>query len=137
KTGLHSFALPVATPEITVSLLWHPRLAADPAHRWLRACVRGDCRRPYVSPDTPAFSSKRRAVCLAHRMIRKALHTFRSDAPTREVCHVHSSSPMRLRAVADLSACGASEGADRIQPAFREYRLHLHARGRRFSLSAG
>ena len=43
KTGLHSFALPVATPEITVSLLWHPRLDADPAHRWLRACVRDVC----------------------------------------------------------------------------------------------
>ena len=30
-----------ATPEVTVSMLWHPRLDADPAHRWLRGCVPG------------------------------------------------------------------------------------------------
>jgi len=43
RAGLHSFALPVATPEFTVSMLWHPRLQADPAHRWLRECVREVC----------------------------------------------------------------------------------------------
>lgn len=43
RAGMHSFPLPVATPEITVSLLWHPRLDADPAHRWLRGCVRDAC----------------------------------------------------------------------------------------------
>jgi DNA-binding transcriptional LysR family regulator len=43
RTGLASFALPVAVPEIAVSLLWHPRQDADPAHRWLRACVREVC----------------------------------------------------------------------------------------------
>lgn len=26
-----------------VSLLWHPRQDADPAHRWLRHCVRNAC----------------------------------------------------------------------------------------------
>jgi DNA-binding transcriptional LysR family regulator len=41
--GMHSFPLPVVLPEITVSLLWHPRLDADPAHRWLRKCVRDTC----------------------------------------------------------------------------------------------
>jgi len=40
RAGMHSFPLPVATPGITVSLLWHPRLDADSAHRWLRGCVR-------------------------------------------------------------------------------------------------
>jgi DNA-binding transcriptional LysR family regulator len=30
------FDLPVATPEITVSQIWHPRMDADAAHRWLR-----------------------------------------------------------------------------------------------------
>jgi DNA-binding transcriptional LysR family regulator len=40
RDGLHSFALPFRAPELTVSLLWHPRLDADPAHRWLRAQVR-------------------------------------------------------------------------------------------------
>lgn len=43
RAGMLSFPLPVATPEITVSLMWHPRLDADPAHRWLRACVREVC----------------------------------------------------------------------------------------------
>jgi DNA-binding transcriptional LysR family regulator len=39
RAGMHGFTLPVALPEVTVSLLWHPRLDADPAHRWLRKCV--------------------------------------------------------------------------------------------------
>nr|WP_315426088.1 LysR family transcriptional regulator [uncultured Albidiferax sp.] len=43
RAGMHSFALPVATSEFTVSLLWHPRMQADPAHRWLRGCVREVC----------------------------------------------------------------------------------------------
>ena len=43
RGGMHSFPLPVAMPEFTVSLLWHPRLDADPAHRWLRGCVRDVC----------------------------------------------------------------------------------------------
>ncbi|MGO4136980.1 LysR family transcriptional regulator [Rhizobium brockwellii] len=43
RQGMHSFPLPVPTPEITVSLLWHPRMEADPAHRWLRGCVRDAC----------------------------------------------------------------------------------------------
>ena len=43
RTGLYSFSLPVAVPEIRVSLLWHPRMDADPAHRWLRDCVRAVC----------------------------------------------------------------------------------------------
>ena len=43
RAGMHSFDLPVATPEFTVSMLWHPRLDADPAQRWLRTCVRAVC----------------------------------------------------------------------------------------------
>ena len=45
RAGLFSFPLPVPVPEITVSLLWHPRMDADPAHRWLRGCVREVCMR--------------------------------------------------------------------------------------------
>ena len=41
--GMHSFALPVPIAPFTVSLLWHPRLDGDPAHRWLRGCIRGVC----------------------------------------------------------------------------------------------
>lgn len=43
RDGMQSFSLPFATPEVTVSLLWHPRLDADPAHRWLRGHIRDIC----------------------------------------------------------------------------------------------
>lgn len=43
RAGMYSFPLPIPTPEVTVSLLWHPRQDADPAHRWLRGCVRDVC----------------------------------------------------------------------------------------------
>ncbi len=43
RRGMYSFALPISTPEFTVSLLWHPRLDANLAHRWLRGCVREVC----------------------------------------------------------------------------------------------
>ena len=43
RNGMHSFSLPIATPEHTISMLWHPRLHADPAHCWLRGCVRDVC----------------------------------------------------------------------------------------------
>jgi DNA-binding transcriptional LysR family regulator len=39
RSGMFSFALPLALPGITVSLLWHARFQADAAHRWLRGCV--------------------------------------------------------------------------------------------------
>ncbi|QQP98767.1 LysR family transcriptional regulator [Lysobacter enzymogenes] len=42
--GLQSFELPVATREIQVSLIWHPRFQADAAHRWLRDTVWGLCQ---------------------------------------------------------------------------------------------
>jgi len=43
RAGMHSFALPIEVPPITVSLLWHPRLHADPVHRWLRGVVLAVC----------------------------------------------------------------------------------------------
>jgi DNA-binding transcriptional LysR family regulator len=43
RTGLHSFALPLSLPAFTVAMLWHPRLEADPVHRWLRGCLRDVC----------------------------------------------------------------------------------------------
>jgi DNA-binding transcriptional LysR family regulator len=43
RTGLHSFALPLSLPAFTVAMLWHPRLDADPVHRWLRGCLREVC----------------------------------------------------------------------------------------------
>jgi len=43
RAGMHSFPIPIPTPEITISLLWHPRLHADSAHRWLRGLVLEVC----------------------------------------------------------------------------------------------
>lgn len=43
RDGLACFPLPFPLPEIRVSLLWHPRMDADSAHRWLRECVREVC----------------------------------------------------------------------------------------------
>jgi DNA-binding transcriptional LysR family regulator len=43
RSGMHSFSLPFSTPEFTVSILWHPRMDGDSAHRWLRGCVLDVC----------------------------------------------------------------------------------------------
>ncbi len=34
------FPLPVQTKPIAISQAWHPRFETDPAHRWLRSCIR-------------------------------------------------------------------------------------------------
>jgi DNA-binding transcriptional LysR family regulator len=39
----YAFELPVVIAPITVSLMWHPRLDADPVHRWLREQIRKVC----------------------------------------------------------------------------------------------
>ena len=61
RAGMHSFPLPFATPEITVSMLWHPRLDADLAHRWLRGHVRAVAARSAAPVDhlatEPEFGS--------------------------------------------------------------------------------
>jgi DNA-binding transcriptional LysR family regulator len=49
RSGLHSFALPISAPEVTVSLFWHPRMDGDLGHRWLRRCVRDVCAEPMAS----------------------------------------------------------------------------------------
>lgn len=41
--GISAFPLPVTTPEIAVSAMWHPRVNADPVHRWLRDKVTAAC----------------------------------------------------------------------------------------------
>jgi DNA-binding transcriptional LysR family regulator len=46
RAEVRSFPLPVRTAAITVSQMWHPRLDADPAHRWLRGMVLATCREP-------------------------------------------------------------------------------------------
>ena len=46
-SGLESFELPLPTPEFKISAMWHPRMDADPAHRWLRDTVMAVCRTAY------------------------------------------------------------------------------------------
>ncbi|VVQ33794.1 PCP degradation transcriptional activation protein [Pseudomonas fluorescens] len=43
RAGMYSFVLPLSLPAFTVAMLWHPRLDADPVHRWLRGCLREVC----------------------------------------------------------------------------------------------
>ena len=45
---LTAFDLPVRTPDIAISAMWHPRMDADPGQRWLRETVMAVCRA--VSP---------------------------------------------------------------------------------------
>jgi DNA-binding transcriptional LysR family regulator len=40
RAGMRSFPLPVTTPSVVVSQMWHPRVDADTAHRWLRGCIK-------------------------------------------------------------------------------------------------
>lgn len=42
--GLAGFDLPVSTPELAISVMWHPRLDADPGHRWLRETLVACCK---------------------------------------------------------------------------------------------
>jgi DNA-binding transcriptional LysR family regulator len=44
RGGLQGFALPVPTPPLVVSQMWHPRVDADRVHRWLRGVVHAICR---------------------------------------------------------------------------------------------
>jgi DNA-binding transcriptional LysR family regulator len=53
RAGMYSFPLPVPTPEITVSMLWHPRMDADTAHRWLRGCLHDVCAEHLSDTSTP------------------------------------------------------------------------------------
>jgi DNA-binding transcriptional LysR family regulator len=47
RAGLQHFELPVSTPAIKISAIWHPRLHADPAHRWLRDSLLAICKRAF------------------------------------------------------------------------------------------
>ncbi|MGN6466978.1 MAG: LysR family transcriptional regulator [Rhizobiaceae bacterium] len=50
------FDLPIPMPELVVSQIWHPRMDADPGHRWLRATVfeafRKDPDRAALTPNS-------------------------------------------------------------------------------------
>lgn len=46
-SGLATFELPVPLAPFNVSAMWHPRVDAAPAHRWLRDTVIAVCREAY------------------------------------------------------------------------------------------
>lgn len=50
RVDLHGFPLPVPVPGFRISLFWHPRMDADPAHRWLRGLVQEVCREGKCPP---------------------------------------------------------------------------------------
>jgi DNA-binding transcriptional LysR family regulator len=43
RKGLHGFELPFGIAPFTISMLWHPRMDGDEAHRWFRGLVRSVC----------------------------------------------------------------------------------------------
>lgn len=43
RKGMNTFQLPVQIASFTISMLWHPRMDGDLAHRWLRSLVRSVC----------------------------------------------------------------------------------------------
>jgi DNA-binding transcriptional LysR family regulator len=51
REGMFTFPIPLRVAEFTISLFWHPRLDADPAHRGLRKCVREACETAMLAAD--------------------------------------------------------------------------------------
>lgn len=43
RKGMRALALPLEVPGFTLSMLWHPRMDGDLAHRWLRGHIRSVC----------------------------------------------------------------------------------------------
>lgn len=42
--NLTYFKLPFPTPTMNISLIWHPRMDSDLAHKWFRDCILSVCR---------------------------------------------------------------------------------------------
>lgn len=59
RAGLAHFELPIMTPVIKISAIWHPRLHTNPEHRWLRETIISVCQR---KPD--CFSPQDRHVII-------------------------------------------------------------------------
>ena len=62
RGAVQSFELPISTPPIVVSQMWHPRLDADRVHRWLRSVVHGVCREQSASEATALPRAKGKRV---------------------------------------------------------------------------
>ncbi|AQZ61978.1 Cys-tRNA(Pro) deacylase YbaK [[Actinomadura] parvosata subsp. kistnae] len=52
--GLRLLDIPLPLPPLTIGMAWHPRQAADGAHRWLRDAVRRTLRAPAQGPGQAA-----------------------------------------------------------------------------------
>lgn len=57
RQGVSSQSLPFPLPGPTISLIWHPRMDADPAHRWLRTVLLETCN-PTGSSSSRNHSAK-------------------------------------------------------------------------------
>lgn len=51
RRGMQAVDLPFEVAPFTLSLLWHPRMDGDQAHRWMRGCLRQVCA---AGPRDPA-----------------------------------------------------------------------------------
>ncbi|KGT91575.1 LysR family transcriptional regulator [Erwinia typographi] len=56
QAGVACFELPVVTPPIKISAIWHPRLHANPEHRWLRETIMAACQRKLDSTASSAIA---------------------------------------------------------------------------------
>lgn len=59
--GLQIFPLPLALEPVRISQAWHPRFDADPVHRFIRGCVRSECRLLWDT-GTPAKHTKKESA---------------------------------------------------------------------------
>lgn len=53
RKGMYAFVLPLEVPGFSLSMLWHPRMDGDLAHRWLRSLLRSICAEKRPLDNTP------------------------------------------------------------------------------------
>jgi DNA-binding transcriptional LysR family regulator len=68
RRGTLSFPLPFVVPSFTLSMLWHPRMHGDLAHRWLRSCLRTVAQVDFP-PISDAGQRKEAGTISAHSLI--------------------------------------------------------------------
>jgi DNA-binding transcriptional LysR family regulator len=69
RRGVQSFALPVSTPPIVVSQMWHPRFDADRVHRWFRGVVHRVCQEQSATQFAALPRSNRKLVAAARQKL--------------------------------------------------------------------
>lgn len=53
RKGMYAFVLPLDVPGFSLSMLWHPRMDGDLAHRWLRGQIKSVCSEKRPLGSTP------------------------------------------------------------------------------------